>query len=70
MYILYSILLCLGLCRSIACPNIYIFLIPLFFFDVCVLGSRCEIVNYYLVDIAALSELEAQAFLYTRINIC
>ena len=38
--------------------------------DLCVLGSCCEIVRYYLLDITALSELEAQAFRYTRINIC
>ena len=35
----------------------------------CVLGS-CEIVRYDLLDIAALSELEAQAFRYTRNDIC
>jgi hypothetical protein len=29
-----------------------------------------ETVRYYLLDITALSELEAQAFRYTRNNIC
>ena len=29
-----------------------------------------EIVRYYLLDITALSELETQAFRYTRNNIC
>ena len=37
--------------------------------DLCVLGSCWELLDY-LLDIAALLELEAQAFRYTRINIC
>ena len=47
----------------------YIFVfIPL---HLCVKGSCCEIVRlYYLLDITAWSELEAQAFRYSRINIC
>ena len=38
--------------------------------DLCVLGICCVIVRYYLLDTAALSELEVQAFRYTRNNIC
>jgi hypothetical protein len=46
---------------------IYSYSIPL---DLCVLGICCVIVRYYLSDTAALSELEVQAFRYTRNNIC
>ena len=35
----------------------------------CVLGSFVELFDS-IWDIAAMSELEAQAFHYTRINIC
>ena len=70
MYILYSILLYLSLCRSDIAPRcIYIFLITLLYLDLCVLGIRCETFRYYLLDITALSELETQAFRYTRNNI-
>ena len=37
--------------------------------DVCVLGSCWELLDC-LLDITSLLELEAQAFRYTRINIC
>ena len=57
----------LGRRSSIYLNVIYSYSIPL---DLCVLGSCCEIVRYYMLDITALSELEAQAFRYTRINIC
>ena len=71
MYILYSMLSTESVCRSdIAHPYIYIFLIPFLYLDLCVLGICCEIVRYYFLDIASLSELEAQAFRYTRNNIC
>ena len=40
------------------------------YLDVCVLSICCEIVRYYLLDISALSELDRQAFRYTRDNIC
>ena len=74
MYILYfipSIASCLG--RSvIAHPYIYMYilyvLIPSLYLDLCVLGSCCGIVRCYLLDIATLSELEAQAFRYTAIT--
>ena len=68
MYILkLYYLLSHSLCRSdFARPYIYIFLIPFLYLNVCILGIYCEIVRYYLLDIAALSELEAQAFRYTR----
>ena len=66
----YTILLHVSLWRSdIARPYIYIFLIPFLYLDLFVLGICCEIDRYYLLDIAALSELEAQAFRYTPNNI-
>ena len=54
------------------CSSIHLYvhiLIPSLYLDLCVLGSCCGIVRL-LVDIAVLSELEAQAFRYTRNNIC
>ena len=69
--VFYDILLYLSLCRSdIASPYIYIFLILFLYLDVWVLSIYCEIVRYYMLDIAALSELEAQAFHHNRNNIC
>ena len=50
--------------------QICIFLIPVLYLDVFVLGICCEIVRYYLLEVAALSELETQAFRYTRNNMC
>jgi hypothetical protein len=47
---------------------IYSYSIP--YLELCVLGICCGIVKHYLLDIDALSELEAQAFRYTRNNIC
>ena len=57
-------------------PSIYLYvhiLISSRYLDLCILGSCCGIVDYLLdnlLDIAALSELEAQAFRYTHNNIC
>ena len=65
LYAIYCILACATLSLLI---HIFIysysipFLIPL--------GICCGIVRYYLLDIAALSELEARVFRYTRNNIC
>ena len=57
-------------CRSaIAHPYIYVYVFSFTALDVCVLGSCWELLDY-LLDITPLSELEAQACLYTRINIC
>ena len=69
--VLYSIVLCVGLCQSdIARPGIYIFLIPFLYFRfvcvVCIVLKWLDITCY----IAALSELETQAFHYTCNNIC
>ena len=53
------------------CSYIYLYiLIPFLYLDLCVLGICCGIVRHYLLDIAALLELEAQAFRYTRNYIC
>jgi hypothetical protein len=71
MYILYflpSIAPCL--CRSaIAHPYTYMYQFSYIALDLCVLGSCWGLLDY-LLDITALSELEAQAFRYTRINTC
>ena len=68
--VFYTILQYHSQCRSdIARPYIYILLIPFLYLDLYVLGSCCGIVRYYLLDVTALSELETQAFRYTRNNL-
>jgi hypothetical protein len=59
------------LCRSVS-SLIHIFLCTYSSsLYTCVWGSCCEIVRFdYLLVITALSEIKAQAFRYTRINIC
>ena len=54
-------------CSAIAHPYTYMYIFSFNPLDLCVLGG--ELLDY-LLDITALSELEAQAFRYTRINIC
>ena len=67
MYILYSIYFIIV--YAALTLLIHIFVIPFLYLDLWALGSCCEIVRYDLLDIAALSELEAQAFRYTCNNI-
>ena len=57
-------------CATREALDIYIFLIPFPYLDLCVLGICCDIFRYYLSDITALLKLETQAFRYTCINIC
>ena len=72
MYILYfipSIASCL--CRSvIAHPYIYMYIFLFIPLHLCVYKVVVVKLLDYLLDITARSELEAQAFRYTRINIC
>ena len=67
-YTIYCMLpMTLGHCSSI---YLYVYiLIPSLYLDLCVLGSCFGIVRLP-VDITALSKLEAQAFRYTRNNMC
>ena len=71
MYILSSIpSTASGLCRTaIAHPYIYMYI---FYSSLYICVYKVIVVNLldYLLDITALSELEAQAFRYTHINIC
>ena len=67
--LLYSMPSCL--CRSgIAHPYLFVhILIPSLYLDLCVQVVDVELLEY-LLDITALTLLEAQAFRNTRINIC
>ena len=60
------------LCRSdIARSYIDLFLIPFLYFGcVCIACIVVKLLNNYSLDIAALLELETQAFRYTHNNIC
>ena len=70
--VLYTILLHLGYAVLYHHSFIYLYVHILYTFTlVCIKGSSCGIVRLdYSLVITALSELEAQAFRYTRINIC
>jgi hypothetical protein len=58
------------LCRTaIAHPYIYMYLLLFIPLHLCVQVFVVKLINY-LLDITALSELEAQAFRCTHINIC
>ena len=72
MYILYSIPSTAScLCRSaIAHPYIYMYIFLFIPLHLCVHKVVVVKLLDYLLDIAAWSELEAQVFHYTRINIC
>ena len=72
MYILYFIP-SIAPCRSaISHPRTYMYIFSFTPLDSCVLGCCWGIVELldYLLDNTVLSELEAQAFGYARINIC
>ena len=59
------------LCHTaIAHPYIYMYIFFLIPLHLCVYKVVVVKLLDYLLDITALSELEAQAFRYTRINIC
>ena len=72
MYILYSIPYTAScLCRSaIAHPYFYMYIFLLIPLHLCVYKVVVVKLLDYLLDINARLELEAQAFHYTRINIC
>ena len=72
MYTLYSIPSTASyLCHSaIAYPYIYMYIFLFIPLHLCVYKVVVVKLLDYLLDITARSELEAQAFRYTRVNIC
>ena len=66
VYTAFYTIYCILACAAQHCSSIYLYLyilIPFLYLDMCVLDICWGIVRYYLLDIAALSELEAQATL-------